>query len=352
MKQIVLILSIVALFFTACNDEAGKTDNDAKADSLKKAETVLLEQAQKVFKVLPKVAENPENKITDAKVKLGKILYFDTRLSKEGNQSCNTCHNLETYGVDNLPTSPGDNGGLGTRNSPTVFNAALHRLQFWDGRAKDVEEQAGMPVTNPVEMAMPDEASVIKRLSKIDAYKTMFAEAFPEDKDALTYENMKKAIGAFERTLITTDRFDKFLGGDLTALNTQEKKGLEVFMNKGCTACHSGAAMGGDLLMKFGIHKDYTEVIDSVVVDNGLMAESKLEKDKFVFKSQSLRNVEKTWPYFHDGSVKDLKEAVQVMAITELGKEFSDEELNDVVAFLSSLTAEISDDVKKIPELP
>ncbi len=349
MKQTVLLLTFFVFFFAACNDA---NENNNEKNTVDSASVVLLEKAQNLFKVLPKVAENPENAITDAKVKLGKILYFDTRLSKEGNQSCNTCHNLATYGVDNLPTSPGDNGGLGTRNSPTVFNAALHKSQFWDGRAKDVEEQAGMPVTNPVEMAMIDETSVIKRLSEVEAYKTMFAEAFPEEKDALTFENLKKAIGAFERTLMTTDRFDKFLGGDLTALNSQEKKGLEVFMNKGCTACHSGAAMGGDLLMKFGIHKDYTEVIDSVVVDDGLFAETKLEKDKFVFKSQSLRNVEKTAPYFHDGSVTDLKEAVQVMAITELGKEFTEEELNDVVAFLSSLTAEISDNVKKLPELP
>ncbi len=352
MKQIVLILSIFAMFFAACNDDAGKTENDAKSDSLKQAETALLEQAQKVFKVLPKLAENPENAVTDAKVKLGKILYFDTRLSKEGNQSCNTCHNLATYGVDNLPTSPGDNGGLGTRNSPTVFNAALHRTQFWDGRAKDVEEQAGMPVTNPVEMAMPDEASVIKKISKVEAYKKMFAEAFPSEKNPMTYDNLKKAIGAFERTLITTDKFDKYLAGDVSALNEQEKKGLNTFMSKGCTACHSGAAMGGDLLMKFGIHKDYTEVIDSVVVDDGLFAETKLDKDKFVFKSQSLRNVEKTWPYFHDGSVKDLKEAVQIMAITELGQEFSEEEIIDVVAFLKTLTANIPEDVKTAPELP
>jgi len=349
MKQIVLLFTFFVFFFAACNDA---NENNNEKNTVDSTSAAILEKAQNLFKVLPKVAENPENAITDAKVKLGKILYFDTRLSKEGNQSCNTCHNLATYGVDNLPTSPGDNGGLGTRNSPTVFNAALHKSQFWDGRAKDVEEQAGMPVTNPVEMAMVDEASVIKRLSEVEAYKTMFANAFPEEKDALTYENLKKAIGAFERTLITTDRFDKFLGGDLTALNAQEKKGLEVFMNKGCTACHSGAAMGGDLLMKFGIHKDYTEVIDSVVVDDGLFAETKEDKDKFVFKSQSLRNVEKTAPYFHDGSVADLKEAVQIMAITELGKEFTEDELNDVVAFLSALTADISDETKKMPELP
>ncbi len=349
MKQIVLILAIFVFFFAACNDAGEQKDDTNAADSL---DVALLEKAQNVFAVLPEVFENPDNAITDAKVKLGKILYFDTRLSLEGNQSCNTCHDLATFGVDNLPTSPGDNGGLGTRNSPTVFNAAIHKSQFWDGRAKDVEEQAGMPITNPVEMAMPDEASLIERLSKIEAYKTMFAEAFPEEKDALTYENVKKAIGAFERTLMTTDRFDKYLGGDLAALNAQEKNGLKVYMDKGCVACHAGPALGGDLLMKFGIHKDYTEVMDSVVVDDGLYAETKLDKDKFVFKSQSLRNIEKTGPYFHDGSVVDLKEAVQIMAITELGKEFTEEELNDVLVFLATLTGDISDEMKALPELP
>ena len=349
MKQTVLIFTFFVFFFAACNDANESNDDTNAVDSL---DIILLERAQSIFSVLPEVFENPENLITEAKVKLGKILYFDTRLSLEGNQSCNTCHDLSTYGVDNLPTSPGDNGGLGTRNSPTVFNAAIHKSQFWDGRAKDVEEQAGMPITNPVEMAMPDEASLITRLSKVEMYKTLFAEAFPEEEDALTYDNVKKAIGAFERTLMTTDRFDKFLGGDYAALNAQEKTGLKVYMDKGCTACHSGPALGGDLLMKFGIHKDYTEVIDSVVVDNGLFAETKEDKDMFVFKSQSLRNIEKTGPYFHDGSVTDLKEAVQVMAITELGQEFSDEELNDVVAFLSSLTGEISDETKELPVLP
>ncbi|MCF6366794.1 MAG: hypothetical protein L3J35_11390 [Bacteroidales bacterium] len=285
MKQTVLIFTFFVFFFAACNDATESTNDTNAVDS---SDIALLERAQGIFSVLPEVFENPENEITDAKVKLGKILYFDTRLSLEGNQSCNTCHDLSTYGVDNLPTSPGDNGGLGTRNSPTVFNAAIHRTQFWDGRAKDVEEQAGMPVTNPVEMAMPDEASVIKRLSEVEEYKTMFAEAFPEEEGALNYDNLKKAIGAFERTLMTTDRFDKFLTGDLSALSEQEKKGLNTFMTKGCTACHSGPALGGDLLMKFGIHKDYTEVMDSIVVDEGRFAETKLDKDKFVFKSQSL----------------------------------------------------------------
>ncbi len=352
MKNSVIIL-LIALFFASCGENTDKQNDKSSVDSVAKADMALLEKAKTVFATLPEVAENPDNKITDARVKLGKVLYFDNRLSFKETQSCNTCHNLSTFGVDNLPTSPGDNGGLGPRNSPTVLNSAIQKVQFWDGRAKDVEEQAGMPVTNPVEMAMPDESFVIERLGKVEAYKKMFTEAFPEDANSLTYENLKKAIGAFERTLMTTDRFDNFLNGDLTALNSQEKKGLETFMNKGCTACHSGAGLGGDLMMKFGIHKDYTEVIDSIkVVDEGLFALTKEDKDMFVFRTSALRNVEKTAPYFHDGSVKSLKDAVKIMAITELGQELTDEETEDIVAFLSTLTGDLSDEVKTAPTIP
>ncbi len=244
MKQTFLAFIMLAFLFTSCQNAEENTGNET-VDSLKQMDQNLLVKAQKLFKVLPEVFEKEGNPITEAKVKLGKMLYFDTRLSKDKTQSCNTCHDLATFGVDNLPTSPSDNGGLGTRNSPTVFNAAIHASQFWDGREPDVEAQAGGPVLNPVEMAMPDEASVLKRLSAVEGYVALFAEAFPEEEKSLTYENLKNAIGAFERTLMTTYRFDQYLNGDATALN-----------------------------------------------------------------EQALRNIEKTQPYFHDGSVTDLKEAI------------------------------------------
>ncbi len=350
MKNYIIFL-LITLFFAACGNDEDNDKTSENKEAVDKADAELLQKAKQIFAILPKVAENPDNVVTDAKVKLGKILFFDNRLSFKETQSCNTCHNLSTFGVDNLPTSPGDNSGLGTRNSPAVFNSAIQRVQFWDGRAKDVEEQAGMPITNPVEMAMPDEEFVINRLAAAEGYKKLFAAAFPEE-EPLTYDNLKKAIGAFERTLMTTDKFDKFLGGDIAAFSEQEKKGLKTFIDKGCTACHSGADLGGNLMMKFGIHKDYTEVIKNSTVDKGLYELTKDDKDMFVFRTSALRNVAKTAPYFHNGSVKDLKEAVKVMAVTELGQEFTEEETDDIVAFLNTLTGDVNEDVKNVPDLP
>jgi len=350
MKQKILTLLFLAAIFVSCQNTEKKTDEE-NADSIAKADQALLEQSLKFFKVLPEVFEKETNPITEAKVKLGKMLYFDNRLSKGETQSCNTCHNLATYGVDNLSTSPGDNGGLGTRNSPTVLNAAIHSFQFWDGREADVEAQAGGPVLNPVEMGMPDEKTVMKKLAKVEGYKILFKEAFPDQKDPFTYDNLKNAIGAFERTLKTNDRFDQYLAGDLTALNEQEKRGLHTFMTEGCTTCHSGAALGGTMLMKFGLHTDYAPLTGSKVVDNGKFELTKDEKDRFVFKSMALRNIEKTAPYFHDGSISDLKKAIQIMAKTELGKELENEKIEDINAFLLALTGTISEDKLKAPEM-
>ena len=197
MKKI-LVLTVLIASFISCADskKEKKVETNPEYAALQKT-------AASMFGTLPKVAENPENPVTAEKVKLGKKLYFDNRLSKDNTQSCNTCHNLETYGVDNLSTSPGNDGGFGTRNSPTVFNAALHISQFWDGREPDVEAQAGGPILNPVEMAMPSEKVVVERLSKIDEYNTLFSKVFPDDKNPITYKNIQNAIGGFERKLIT-----------------------------------------------------------------------------------------------------------------------------------------------------
>jgi cytochrome c peroxidase len=276
-----------------------------------------------------------------AKVKLGHVLYYDTRLSKEGNNSCNSCHNLSKFGVDQLSFSPGDAGKLGGRNSPTVLNAALHSFQFWDGRAKDVEEQAGMPILNPIEMAIPSKEFLMKRLSETELYPSMFKAAFPSDPAPLTYANLQKAIGAFERTLITPSRFDKYLAGDKTALTVQEKKGLVTFFNVGCNTCHNGTLFGGNQFQKFGVHDDYWKYTGSKVIDKGVFDLTKDETKMYVFKVPTLRNVEHTYPYFHDGSVKDLKEAVKIMATTQLKYDLSDSEAEKLVAFLKALTGEV-----------
>ncbi len=329
-----LIIAVFVLTFLAgCG-------GDKKAEGQAQTANALLQNARNLFGTLPRVAENPANPLSDQKVALGKKLYFDVRLSRDNTQSCNTCHDLATFGVDNKPFSEGNDGKLGGRNSPTTLNAALHFAQFWDGREPDVEAQAGGPVLNPVEMAMPDEKTVEKRLAAIDDYVRLFAEAFPGEKNPVNYDNIKKAIGAFERTLITPSRFDDYLAGKESALNEKEKAGLETFINSGCTTCHSGNLLGGTMYQKFGLFGNYWEYTKSGKIDNGRFDVTGNEADKYFFKVPSLRNIEKTYPYFHDGSVQELREAVQIMAQSQLNKKLSDKELDDIIAFLKTLTGE------------
>lgn len=349
MKNILLIFVIAAFVVLGCTQAPTKTAK-APADATKFAG--LQENAKNIFSILPVVADNPNNSITPEKVTLGKLLYFDNRLSKAGNISCNSCHNLNTYGVDNKPTSPGDAGELGGRNSPTVLNAAFHFAQFWDGRAKDVEEQAGGPILNPVEMSMPDQAFVLKRLSEIKGYQPLFAAAYPGDKNPITYENIQKAIGAFERKLVTPSRFDEYLAGNENALTDQEKQGLQTFMNSGCTACHSGPVMGGSMYQKFGLMANYWDVTKAQKIDEGRFQVTKNEADKYLFKVPSLRNIEKTHPYFHDGSIADLNQAVKVIAKLQFNKDLTDQEVNDIVAFLKTLTGTVPADLAAPPALP
>jgi len=286
---------------------------------------------------LENLATLPKNfydaKKNKALVDLGKKLYFETKLSINDKMSCNSCHNLDTYGVDNEPTSPGHEGKRGGRNSPSVYNAALHIAQFWDGRAEDVEAQAIGPILNPIEMGMPSEAAVIEKIGKVEDYQKSFKKAFPKADPALTYKNIGVAIGAYERTLLTPSRFDDFLNGKDKALSDVEKKGLKRFVEIGCTSCHNGAAVGGSMYMKLGAVNEYkTE-------DLGRFEVTKDEADKHVFKVPSLRNIEKTAPYFHDGSIKTLDEAIKIMAWHQLGEKVSDQDVTEIKAFLGSLTA-------------
>ena len=323
-----------------------KKDKSNAFEFVQKGNTELFTQAKTFFQPLSSVEVPP---LDLAKVALGKHLYFDTRLSKEGNISCNSCHNLNTYGVDNLAFSPGDDGSLGGRNSPTVFHAALHSMQFWDGRAKDVEEQAGGPILNPVEHNIKDEKELEERLRKIELYKKMFAEVYRTDQQPITFKNITNAIGAFERTLMPASRFDAYLEGDRDALTAQEQKGLEAFMTVGCTTCHSGVALGGQMFQKFGLYGDYWIETKSEKVDKGLADLSKKETENYFFKVPGLRNIAHTGPYFHDGSVQDLKEAVRIMASLQTNIKLSQEQIEDITVFLGSLSSDIPEEVKKSP---
>jgi cytochrome c peroxidase len=310
------------------------------------AKNRLVTSASAIFGTLPEVAANPANPESDAKIALGRMLFYDTRLSKNHDVSCNSCHDLGNYGQDNQATSLGHRDQRGGRSSPTVYNAALHVAQFWDGREPDVEAQAKGPVLNPIEMAMPSAEAVVAVLESIPGYVEAFAAAFPAQEDPVTYDNLGLAIGAFERRLLTPSRVDDFIAGNLGALSDAEAEGLQTFLETGCITCHSGPAVGGQLYRKLGLIKPYeTE-------DAGRYDVTGNETDRGVFKVPSLRNITHTAPYFHDGSIATLDEAIRVMADHQLGKTLTDDQVASIKLFLESLTGRVDQAYTKMPTLP
>jgi cytochrome c peroxidase len=316
------------------------------------SDTDLLKRAQALFKPLPKAMQSLDNPMTAQKVELGKMLYYEPRLSKSNVISCNSCHNLATYGVDNLPTSIGHRWAIGSVNAPTTLNAAAQVAQFWDGRAKDVEEQAKGPILNPKEMGLAHANVAVENIASIPEYVDLFKKAFPGEKESVTYDNIARAIGDFERTLTTPGRFDRYLTGDTAALGEREKKGLATFIAAGCVSCHKGALFGGSQFDKFGVFRPYQELTGSKVLDEGRFEQTKKEDDKFVFKVAPLRNVERTYPYFHDGSVWKLDDAIRVMAQAQLDKTLAPEEVDAIWAFLKTLTGEVPVEARTLPVLP
>jgi cytochrome c peroxidase len=311
-----------------------------------KDETCLYEdplwtEAAQVFEPLPKLPSTEGDEVLEARIELGRELYFDKRLSRKETVSCNSCHSLASFGVDHLPTSPGDDGKHGDRNSPTVLNAALHSAQFWDGRAADVEEQAGMPILNPVEMAIPSEEFLIERLARVPGYAELFCLAFPDEIEPMNYRNVRLALGAFERRLLTPAPFDEYLRGNRAALDDNQHEGLELFMGLGCASCHNGVNVGGASFRKFGLNGDYWVHTKSMAVDKGRIGVTGEEEDLYVFRVSSLRNVAETGPYFHDGSVDSLEQAVRIMVELQIGMEPEPEQTADLVAFLDSLTGKL-----------
>jgi cytochrome c peroxidase len=308
--------------------------------------------AASAWEALPTIAPAPAgNPTTDAKIALGKMLYHDPRLSSTGTVSCSSCHNTMLGGEDNRPNSMGVNGQTGGRSAPTVWNAAFNTVQFWDGRADSLEAQAAGPVTNPIEMGMKSWDDVVARLEKIEGYQKAFDAAFGTE--PISKDNATRAIAAYERTLITPNSpYDKFVGGDKTALTPQQVKGMEKVAELGCTSCHSGPAFNGPgVFQKFPMHGNgFFEAQYHFSKDKGLAEVSKKAEDEHFFKVPTLRNIGLTAPYFHNGAVKDLDTAVQVMAKTQLDKDLSKEEIADIVAFLNALTGEFPE--QKMPVLP
>jgi len=302
-------------------------------------------KAKGIFGVLPADAPNPANPITPEKVTLGRMLFYEPRITLSRKLSCNSCHGLDTYGVDNQPTSVGHEGQRGERNSPTVYNAALEFVQFWDGRAADVEEQAKGPVLNPVEMAMPSEPEVVGRLKEIPGYGPLFAAAFPGEADPINFDNAAKAIAAFERKLVTPGPFDDFLNGNDQALTPEQLAGLQTFMDTGCITCHNGATVGGRMFQKLGLVEPYP------TKDVGREKVTHNEADRYFFKVPMLRNVAKTGPWFHDGSIQNLDDAIRLMARHQLGKQLGTGEIASIRAFLESLTGRVDAAFVAKPEL-
>lgn len=315
------------------------------------ADLALLAQAQQVFQPLPAKAERDAHlPATEAQIELGRALWYEPRLSRGNTVSCNSCHNLATGGVDNLPTSQGHQGQFGGRNSPTALNAALLGSQFWDGRAKDVEEQAGGPLLNPVEMANVSEEAVVNKIKDIPEYQAMFQAAYNSD---VNFKNITEAIAAFERTLLTPTRWDEYLQGNIAALNEQERRGVKAFIDNGCIACHSGVTLGGNSFQKFGlVDGPYWKFTGSKAHDEGRFDVTQAADDKFVFRVPGLRNVEKTYPYFHDGSVWELGKAISIMGQAQLGKQLPENEVKDIAAFFSTLSGKVPEFARTVPELP
>jgi cytochrome c peroxidase len=352
-SRLAFTLLVAASTLGACEREPRRAPPPAAAitppaaAAVTVAPTLDLKLARRLFQPLPSRFDNPANPATPAKIALGRMLYFEPRLSKAQDLSCASCHRLDKGGVDNERFSKGHRGQLGGRNAPTVFNAAGQLAQFWDGRAPDVEAQATGPVLNPVEMAMPSPDHVLRVLRSIPGYVTAFAAAFPGQASPITPDNFGRAIGAFERGLVTPTRFDDLLAGNDRALDASERDGLARFISVGCVGCHAGVLVGGAMYMKLGLVQPY-----ATAKDQGRFDLTKLEADRMFFKVPSLRNVADTAPYFHDGSIADLPTAVREMGRLQLGKVLGPQDVGAIVLFLRTLSGAPPKDYVVAPRLP
>jgi cytochrome c peroxidase len=340
MAKLQLVVMGVSLAFTTALAAAAQDD------------TALLKQAQGIFKPLPNAAGTPDSPSTGPRVELGRTLFFDPRVTIDGNMSCSSCHQPAFYGTDALPKGIGVEQRPHPRNVPTVLNAGELNIIHWRGDRDSLEDQAAKAVTSPITSGQPDEKAVIDRLSRIIGYAPLFQVVFPNEPKPMTLQNFAKAISAYERTLLTPSPFDAYLAGNQEALSVAARAGLAKFINTGCVACHNGVGVGGGMFQKFGVVEDYWKATGSEPVDKGRAEVTNNPADLYVFRVASLRNVAMTPPYFHDGSVATLPEAVKVMARVQLGVTLSDSDNRDIVALLDSLTGEPPANFATVPALP
>jgi cytochrome c peroxidase len=316
------------------------------------AEDSFLAKASQFFKPLPKDMATTEFPITQELADLGRSLFFDPRLSLEGTVSCARCHQPSLYGTDALPKSVGVENRLNPRNAPTILNAALQFAAHWYGDRSSVEDQAAKSFLGKASFGNPDFASVEAKIKAIPSYEGMFAKAFPGEKDPVNQRNCGKAIGAYERTLVTPSPFDSYLKGDMTALSAAAKAGLAEFLDAGCASCHGGTGLGGRNFQKFGIRGDYWEATGGIEVDKGRYNVTNDAADIFVFKVPGLRNVSMTPPYFHDGSIATLSQAIRLMADLQSGRKLTDQQVDSMVQFLEALTGKLPANYAVSPMLP
>jgi cytochrome c peroxidase len=313
-------------------------------------DATLLKVAQSLFKALPSASGTPDS--PSARVALGRMLFFDPRWTLEGNVSCATCHQPALYGTDALSKSIGVQHRRHRRNSPTVLNAGLNFIQHWSGDRKDLEHQVEQALVGAVSSGHTDAAEAIARIEAIEGYAPLFRQAFPDDPKPIAASNVGRAIAAYERTLLTPAPFDAFLRGDTKAISHVGQNGLRRFIGRGCASCHNGMGVGGHVFQKFGVREEYWNATGSPEPDKGRFEVTKDPADLYVFKVPSLRNVEMTAPYFHDGSVATLDEAVKVMGRVQLGVALPDTEVAEIVAFLGALTGPLPAPFATAPVLP
>lgn len=322
-----------------------------RATAAEDADTALIEQARQLFKPVPKDMATSETPVTPERVALGRMLFFDPRVSLDGTVSCARCHQPALYGTDGLPVSIGTQGRLNARNAPTVLNAALQFVEHWHGDRASVEDQASKSLLGPASFGNPDHATAMVKVEAL-GYGPMFEAAFPGEQKPVTGANWGKSIGAYERTLVTPSAFDAYLEGNAQALPPLARAGLSKFIGYGCAGCHNGVGVGGGMYRKFGLVKEYWSATGSKQIDKGRFEFTNDPADLYVFKVPGLRNVAMTPPYFHDGSVHALADAVRVMADVQLGKSLDAEDVAQLIAFLESLTGRLPEQFVTAPELP
>ena len=336
---IVLLLSWVLL--VTCFEKLGAEDD-----------TSLLKQAQALFKPLPEALTISAAATSAARVELGRKLFFDPRWTLEGNVSCATCHQPALYGTDALAKSIGVQHRRHRRNAPTVLNAGLNFIQHWSGDRRDLEDQVEQALVGALSSGHVDQAAAISRIEAIEGYAPLFQAVFPSEPRPITSANIGKAVAAYERTLLTPAPFDSYLRGDARAISPIARSGFRRFLERGCASCHNGIGVGGQMFQKFGVQEEYWKATASPEVDKGRFEVTKDPADLYVFKVPSLRNVDMTPPYFHDGSVATLDGAVRVMGRVQLGVSLPDTEIAEIVAFLRTLTGPLPAAFATAPALP